>query len=174
MKSAKSLYVALFAVSLLVAGNVTIRPRTTQKTGDQAEGDSITTTKSGKKNADSAATPKKNGSNSSTASTSAAAPVSKPPAAPSGTPGNTAPASRPTSAQRQTLPVKQRRRGLGQHGLRPVSQARDALVWQDETGQVHDRSRRAKGRPSRGGSGCTEKEIELAIYAWGLRRHPRF
>ena len=71
MKSAKSLYVALFPVSLLVAGNVTIRARTTQETGDQAKGDSSTTTKSGKKNADSAATPKKNGSNSSTASPSA-------------------------------------------------------------------------------------------------------
>jgi hypothetical protein len=57
MKSAKSLYIALFTVSLLVAGNVTVRARTTQQTGEQAKGDSSTTAKSGKKNANSAATP---------------------------------------------------------------------------------------------------------------------
>ena len=85
MKSVKSLYFALFAVSLLVAGNVTVRARTTQQTGDQAKGVSTTTTKSGKKNADSAVAPKKN---SSTASTLAVVPVSK-----------------PTSAQQQTPPV---------------------------------------------------------------------
>jgi len=79
MKSAKSLYIALFAVSLLVAGNVTVRARTTQQTGDQAKGDSSTAANSGKKNADSAATPKKNSSKSSAASRAAAAPVSKPP-----------------------------------------------------------------------------------------------
>jgi hypothetical protein len=62
MKSAKSLYIALFAVSLLVARNETVRARTTQQTGDQAKGDSSTTTKSAKKNADSAARPKKNSS----------------------------------------------------------------------------------------------------------------
>ncbi len=49
MKSAKSLYIALFAVSLLVAGNVTVRARTTEQTGDQAKGDSSTAAKSGKK-----------------------------------------------------------------------------------------------------------------------------
>jgi len=70
MKSAKSLYIALFAVPLLVAGNVTVRARTTQQTGDQAKGVSSTTTKSGMKNADSAVAPKKNSSNSSTAATS--------------------------------------------------------------------------------------------------------
>jgi len=107
MKSAKSLYIALFAVSLLVARNETVRARTTQQTGDQAKGDSsaTTTTKSAKKNADSTATPKKNSSKSSTAPNAAAAPVSKPPAAPSGTLGSTAPATKPTSAQQQTSPV---------------------------------------------------------------------
>jgi hypothetical protein len=104
MKSAKSLYIALFAVSLLVARNETVRARTTEQTGDQAKGDSSTTTKSAKKNADSAATPKKNGSKSSTAPNAAAAPVSKPPA-PSGTLGSTAPATKPTSAKQQTSPV---------------------------------------------------------------------
>src|SRR5882762_4245186 len=99
MKSAKSLYIALFAVSLLVAGNVTVRARTTQQTGDQAKGDSSTTATSGKKNADSADTPKENSSKSSTASTTAAAPVSKPPAAPSDALGGIAPASKPTMAQ---------------------------------------------------------------------------
>jgi hypothetical protein len=105
MKSAKSLYIALFAVSLLVARNETVRARTTQQTGDQAKGDSSTTTKSAKKNAESAATPKKNSSKSSTAPNAAAAPVSNPPAAPSGTLGSTAPATKPTSAQQQTSPV---------------------------------------------------------------------
>jgi len=105
MKSAKSLYIALLAVSLLVARNETVRARTTQQTGDQVKGDSSTTTKSAKKNADSAARPKKNSSKSSTAPNAAAAPVSNPPAAPSGTLGSTAPATKPTSAQQQTSPV---------------------------------------------------------------------
>ena len=105
MKSAKSLYFALLAVALLVAGNVTVRARTTQQTVDQAKGDSSTTAKSGKKNTDSAATQKKNSSKSSTAPNAAAAPVSKPPAAPYGTPGSTASATKPTSAQQQTSPV---------------------------------------------------------------------
>jgi len=78
----------LFAVPLLVAGNVTVRARTTQQTGDQAKGVSSTTTKSGMKNADSAVAPKKNSSNSSTASTSQLFPSGK-----------------PTSAQQQTPPV---------------------------------------------------------------------
>jgi hypothetical protein len=46
MKSAKSLYIALFTVALLVAGNATVGTKTTQQTGDQAKGDSSTTTKS--------------------------------------------------------------------------------------------------------------------------------
>jgi hypothetical protein len=150
-----------------------IRARTTQETGDQAKGDSSTTTKSGKKNADSAATPKK---------TVQTAPPHQPrQLLPSVSPRRPIWHAGQNSARFQanlgstTDPAgKQRRRGLGQHGLRRVSQARDALVWQDETGQVHDRSRRAKGRLSRGGSGCTEKEIELAIYASRLRRHLRF
>src|ERR1700731_681639 len=82
MKSAKSLYIALFAVLLLVARNETVRARTTQQTGDQAKGDSSTTTKSAKKNADSAATPKKNSSKSSSAPNAASAPVGNPPAPP--------------------------------------------------------------------------------------------
>ena len=102
MKSAKSLYIALFAVALLVAGNVTVRARTRQQTGDQAKGDSSTAANSGKKNADSAATPKKNSSKSSAASRAAAAPVSKPPADLSDALGSATPAAKPTSTQEQT------------------------------------------------------------------------
>src|SRR6266550_2957942 len=138
MKSAKSLYIALFAVSLLVAGNVTVRARTTQQTGDQAKGDSSTAANSGKKNADSAATPKKNSSKTSAASSAGISPASK-----------------PTSTQEQTPRVKQRGHGLGQHGHWRVSQARHTLVWKNQTRKVHDRSRRPKSRLSRGGSGCT-------------------
>ncbi len=173
MKSAKSLYFALLAVALLVAGNVTVRARTTQQTVDQAKGDSSTTAKSGKKNTDSSATPKKNGSKSSTASTAAAAPVSKPSAAPSAALGSTAPASKPTSAQQQTPPVNSA-------GLVWVStdsgvyhQPDHTLVWKNQTREVQDRSRRPKGQLSRGGSGCAEKEIELVDLCVASSRLPQ-
>ena len=168
MKSAKSLYIALFAVSLLVAGNVTVRARTTQQTGDQAKGDSSTAANSRKKNADSAATPKKNSSKSSVASRAAAAPVSKPP-----------PIYLTRWATQRLLPSqprlrnrpagKQRWHGLGQHGLWRVSQARHTLVWKNQTREVHDRSRRPKSQLSPGGSGCAAKEIELVNLCRGLR-----
>src|SRR5467141_1783862 len=81
----------------------------------------------------------------------------------------TAPPQQPRSCSRlqanlgsTTDPAgKQRWHGLGQHGLWGVSQARHTLVWKNQTREVHDRSRRPKSRLSRGGSGCTEKEIEL-------------
>ena len=41
---------------------------------------------------------------------------------------------------------KRRWHGMGEHGFRRLSQARNSLVWKDETGQVHDRSGRPKGR----------------------------
>lgn len=104
MKSAKSLYIALFAVSLLVARNETVRARTTQQTGE-AKGDSSTTTKSAKKMPIARPDQRKTVQKSSTAPNAAAAPVSNPPAAPSGTLGSTAPATKPTSAQQQTSPV---------------------------------------------------------------------
>ena len=49
--------------------------------------------------------------------------------------------NRPASAASRPL-----RNGLGEHRLRRVSQARHALVWKDETGQVHDGSGREKSR----------------------------
>jgi len=156
MKSAKSLYFALLAVSLLVAGNVTVRARTTQQTGDQAKDDSSTTAKSGKKNTDSAATPKKNSSKRSTASTAAAAPVSKPSAAPSAALGSTAPASKPTSAQQQTPPVNSA-----------------GLVWvSTDSGVYHQPDTRWYGKTKQG-KYKTEADAQKASYRAAAAAAPK-
>jgi hypothetical protein len=41
---------------------------------------------------------------------------------------------------------QQRRHGLGEHGFRHLSQARHALVWEDQAREVHDGSRCRQGR----------------------------
>jgi len=90
MKSAKNLYTALLALSLLVAGNVTARAQATQQPADQAKADSSTTKEN--KNAGTVATPKKNSSkNSARAATPAAAPAS--------TPSSSAPGSKTATTQ---------------------------------------------------------------------------
>ena len=109
MKSAKNLYIALLVASLLLGGNVATHAQTAQQSPDQAKGDSNSTKETVKKNAGSAAAPKKSSSKNAVASTTETAPASKQAtagaASPSGTTGKTAPASKLTSVQQQTPPA---------------------------------------------------------------------
>ena len=99
MKSAKSLYIALFAVSLLVAGNVTVRARTTEQTGDQAKGDSSTAAKSGKKKCRWRGHAKEKQFKVLRRIKRGSCSCQQTPADPSDALGSTAPAAQPTSAQ---------------------------------------------------------------------------
>jgi hypothetical protein len=99
MKSAKNLHIALFAVSLLLAGSVVTHAQTAPPTNDQTKtGSSAAKQKAGKKVANSAATPKKNTSKNSIASTTAATPAAAA-ATPASAPGSRAHAAKTATAQ---------------------------------------------------------------------------
>jgi hypothetical protein len=147
MKSAKNLYAALLALSILVAANVNARAQATQHPADPAKADSSTPKEN--KNAGSAATPKKNSSkNSALAAT--------PAAAPSGTPGNTAPASKPTSAHQQTPPAN----GAG-------------MVWVNtDSGVYHKPGTRWYGKTKQG-KYMTEADAQKAGYRAAAAAAPK-
>src|SRR3989442_306930 len=89
MKNAKSIFVALFTATLIVAGSLASHAQSAQQTTNQAKSDSSTIKQAEKKNAGAATTQKKKSSKKSTASTASAPPA----AAPADAPSSTAPAS---------------------------------------------------------------------------------
>jgi cytoskeletal protein RodZ len=108
MKSLKSLYIALLALLLLVAGSATARAQTTPQTGDP--GQSGTNTPKKKPAAD-AATSKSQGAPTPAsaatppASTTPAGKSAAAPATPESAPASSAPAAKPNTTQ-QTPPAK--------------------------------------------------------------------
>jgi cytoskeletal protein RodZ len=103
MKSPKNLHIALFAVSLLLAGSVVTHAQTAPPTNDQTKTGSSAAKQKGKKAGDSAATQKKDTSKNSIASTTAATPAAAA-ATPASAPGSSAPAAKRATAQ-QALPA---------------------------------------------------------------------
>jgi len=101
MKNAKSIFVALFTATLIVAGSLASHAQSAQQTANQAKSDSSTIKQAEKKNAGAATTQKKKSSKKSTASTASAPPA----AAPADAPSSTAPASKQPAAQQRTSPA---------------------------------------------------------------------
>ena len=98
MKSAKNLHIALFAVSLLLAGSVVTHAQTAPPTNDQTKTGSSAAKQKGKKGGDSAATQKKDTSKNSIASTATATPAAAA-ATPASAPGSRAHAAKTATAQ---------------------------------------------------------------------------
>ena len=130
------LSLALLSALFLFVGMLTLRAAAAQQSGDQTDSSST------KKPSESKQTP---------------------PAAPSGTAAATRGlprAAQAYSGRQRSCSFQARRRaanssreqhrhGLGQYGFRHLSQARHALLRQDQAGQIHDGSRRHQSRLSR-------------------------
>jgi len=98
MKNAKSMFIALFTATLILAGSRTCQAQTAQQPADQTKSDSNIIKQAEKKNAGGAATQKINSPKKSTSSTASAPPA----AAPVGTPSSTAPSSKQPAARQKT------------------------------------------------------------------------
>jgi hypothetical protein len=102
MKGAKSLYIALFTVSLLVAGNVSVRAKRSNNPVIRPRVTRARPQHHGRKMPMTRARQRKTVQRSPRHQPRQLLPSATPPAAPSGALGSTAPASKPTSAQQQT------------------------------------------------------------------------
>ncbi len=130
MKNAKSIFVALFTATLIVAGSLASHAQSAQQTTDQTKTDSSTIKQAEKKNTGAATMQKKKSSKKSTASTASAPPA----AAPAGAPGSTAPASKQPTAQQRTS-----------------SASPTAMVWVNtESGVYHKPGTRWYGKTKQG------------------------
>ncbi len=176
MKTMKGMYIALFGAFLLVAGSATVWAQAAQQTGDQNQSDSSAAKKGKKnKKADAGTSGSKAASDSGTASSKKKSTSKKADAADKSATADSSTAPKktrskksttstaadasaaPATAAPATIPVKSKTatpaatgkhcwHGLGEYGLRRVSQTGDSLVRKNQAGEVHDGSRCRQGR----------------------------
>ncbi len=138
-RTRNTLYLALLSALFLFAGMLTLRAAAAQQSGDQTDSSST------KKPSESKQTPPALLLRHRCAQP---APTNAPAARPQACSGQH---SRCFQARGHAAnsSSEQLRHGLGQYGFRHLSQARHALLRQDQAGQIHVGSRRHQGRLSR-------------------------
>ena len=87
--------------------------------------------------------------------TASPSPTAKPTPKPKATPAKRATPAAATKATPRT--GRRARNGVGQHGHARLSQTRDQVLWQNKSGQIHERSRGAQRRKQTRRSGILDR-----------------